>query len=68
MSDTHLCKYYDHDSHCQEPASLTGLCAKHESEYQQYVERERLRHHLLAQRLCGELLERLSPKARPADS
>jgi hypothetical protein len=39
------CLYYSQDQSCQELATSTGLCKKHESEYQQYlaIENRRLR-------------------------
>ena len=43
------CLYYTQDEICHEIATATGLCRKHELEYQQYVAAEYKRLRLTAQ-------------------
>lgn len=47
------CLYYSQDEICHELATATGLCCKHESEYQQYVATEHKRLRLTAEALVN---------------
>jgi hypothetical protein len=47
------CLYYSQDEICHEVATATGLCRKHESEYQQYVALEHKRLRVAAEALVN---------------
>lgn len=57
------CLYYTQDEICHEMATATGLCCKHESEYQQYVAQEHKRLRLTAEALVNNSFSRRGPQA-----
>jgi hypothetical protein len=52
------CLYYSQSDKCHELATATGLCRKHESEYQQYVATEHKRLRMAAEALVNSNLGR----------
>ncbi len=57
------CLYYTQDEICHELATSTGLCCKHESEYQQYVKTEHKRLRLTAEALVNRTVGRRGSQA-----
>jgi hypothetical protein len=52
------CLYYSQSEICHELATATGLCHKHESEYQQYVKTEHKRLRLAAEAMVNSTFGR----------